>query len=144
MKKIQPPAISGRPSRAPNRMRRNGESAWYTSVWFDVEQSLKYVYALPTKACYLFTDNEYERYIDKPVSIASTGIFPMGVLFGFKLGRRMSVLVKVSTSEWDKVVRIPMGVLKNALERGKRNPEDQQRPGILRRGVKILMRAVNK
>ena len=115
-----------------NKERKPSENGVYYMFWLNADDDLTYVYGFPKTGCYMFTKNEFERNIEAGPNVGPLSIFQLGKLSFFMLGCP-SVLVKLSFDRQEKVVRIPMSVLKHALARNAKNPEDSVKPGILNR-----------
>lgn len=113
-----------------NRNRKPSEAPVYYSFWLEADDKLVSIHGFPKADFYMLTKNEFERNIRKQACVASLYLFRMGRMNLFVLGR-MTVIVKLRFDGTDNVVRLPLNLLKRALTRRARNPEDAKRPGIL-------------
>lgn len=126
-----------------NTCRKPSEAKCYFSFWLEADNSLEYLFEFPGQAFYMFTGNEFDRYIRRSSNAASRKLFPLGRMNLFLIGRP-SIIVKLEYEGVDSVVRIPMAVVKRALRRSERNPEDSRRPGILNTIATAVTEALKK
>ena len=117
-----------------NRNRKPNEKQVYYAFWLEADSCLEHLWDFPREACYLFTRTEYDRNIRRQANLASRKLFPLGVLNLFAFSKP-TVIVKLSFDGDENVTRIPINVLRNVLERWRRNPEDTKKPGILNKVV---------
>lgn len=122
-----------------NKDRKPSEERFYFGFWLYADDQLSYVFGLPKEGYYMFTDNEFNRYIKKPFNAGPKSLFTLGKLNTFFLSKP-TILVKLSYEGEDKLVRIPMNLLKRTLARTNRNPEDVKEPGIINKIVKSIVK----
>lgn len=122
-----------------NKDRKPSEEKFYFGFWLSADEKANYVFGLPKEGYYLFTDSEFNRFIKKPFNVGPKHLFTLGVLNTFFLSKA-TVLVKLSYEGDDKLVRIPMNILKRTLARTGRNPEDVKEPGIINKIVKTIVK----
>lgn len=107
------------------------EQETYFSFRLVADDNLTYLFELPKDATYLFTRNEFLRYIKRRHNAASRSLFETGDLHLFLIGKPL-VIVKLSFEGIENVVYLPMQLLRNALKRniGK---ETEQKKGIVQK-----------
>lgn len=118
-----------------NKRRKPNEKEVYYAFWLEADSCLEKIWDFPHEACYLFTRTEFDRNIRRQANVASRGLFQLGVLNLFTFGRQPTVISKLSYDNDENVSRIPIAVLRRALDRWRRNPEDTKKPGILNKVV---------
>ncbi len=127
-----------------NKDRKNGEKKVYYTFWFSTDLLMSCVHSFPHSAFYFFTKNEFERYFEHPKNVVNLSLLPVGELKLFMLGKQRAVLARVTWEGEDKVVRIPMRILRWALERSIQNPEDIKKPeksSLVKRIIKKIGKA---
>ena len=129
-----------------NKDRKNGEKKVYYTFWFSADLLMSCVHGFPYAAFYFFTKNEFERYFEHPKNVVNLSLLPLGELKLFMLGRKQAVLVRVTWDGEDKVIRIPMRIIRYALERSIKNPEDVKKPkkqGFIKRVISKIGRVLH-
>ena len=126
-----------------NKKRKPNEKTVYYSVWLESDGCLEHLWDFPHEACYLFTKTEFDRNIRRQANLASRKLFPLGVLNLFAFPKP-TVVVKLLWDGDENVTRIPINVLRNALERWRRNKEDTKKPGIINKIATKVAEAFGK
>ena len=124
-----------------NKDRKPSEERFYFGFWLSADEKANSVFGLPKEGYYLFTDNEFHRFIKKPFNAGPKGLFTLGVLNTFFLSKP-TIIAKLSYEGEEKLVRLPMNLLKRTLARTKRNPEDVKEPGIINKIVKTIVKTL--
>lgn len=115
-----------------NKNHKPGEDPIYHKFYLEADDPLHFVYELPKQAWYMFTDTELERYVLKPVAVTTCSGIQLGNMYLFQLGSPC-VVTRLLCGDDNKVVRLPLSVVKRTLQRGLKNAEDAAKPGLLDR-----------
>ena len=124
-----------------NNHRKPSEKKVYYAFWLEADSCLEHLWDFPHGAYYLFTKTEFDRNIRRQANIANRKLFSLGDLNLFAFASP-TVIVKLAYEGDESVVRLPIRVLRNALERSKRNPEDNKKPGIINKVVDKMAKAL--
>lgn len=111
-----------------NKKQKPGEDSVYHKFFLEADKTLQKEYGLPRLSWYMFTDTEFERYITKTVSVTDCEGITLGNMYYFYLGTSC-VITKVKCGDEEKVVRLPISVVKRTLERTLKNAEDATKLG---------------
>lgn len=122
-----------------NRNKKPSEDRFYFGFWLLADDQLSYLFGLPKEGYYLFTNNEFERFIKKPFNAGPRHLFRLGELHTFFL-TKTAIIGKISYEKEEKVVRLPLNLLKRTLARTKRNPEDAKESGVINKLVKNIIK----
>lgn len=111
-----------------NKKQKPGEDSVYHKFFLEADKTLQKEYGLPRLSWYMFTDTELERYITKTISVTDCEGITLGNMYYFYLGTPC-VITKVKCGDEEKVVRLPISVVKRTLERTLKNAEDATKLG---------------
>lgn len=111
-----------------NKKQKPGEDSVYHKFFLEADKPLQREYGLPRLSWYMFTDTELERYVLKTVSVTNCEALSLGNMYLFILGTPC-VITKLKCGDEEKVVRLPLSVVKRTLERTLKNAEDATKLG---------------